>query len=193
MTAPDSQPFTIIARLQAAAERVEQTIEKFDGVLDLRTRQIATASALGSRRSRDENVAATLSGYAADLDRYSSELRPPIDWFRESCEELRMHYSRADYVKPREVDSQQDLSSIRPHIDSLKLARAARDIVTQARAKALIADPPNDHLNASVRRHIALLDQYLAALLMLEGVALDMLVALGSDATQTSPPDRTSK
>ena len=47
-------------------------------------------------------------------------------------------------------------------------------------------------MNASVRRHLAVLDEYLAALDVLEGVSLDMLAALGGDATRTNPSDTTT-
>jgi hypothetical protein len=82
VAAPKEPEKAIRQQLGDSARQVEATIQKYRGVVELRRRQLAGGVAIGIERVRDEVVADTIRGYAADLERYSSELLPQVTGFR---------------------------------------------------------------------------------------------------------------
>lgn len=179
----------IAAALLDAADRVEQTIDKYRGVLDLRSRQIEKASAVVDPGRREHSLSDTSEGYAGDLERYSSELQQHVTAFRGACEDLRAWSS--GYATWSKEHPRQDQQPARRFIEYLKLARSATDLTMTAKAAVDTSTPlrGDHHFNRSTRQYFAVLDRYVAALTTLEDISLEMLSRLGADATRTDPAD----
>lgn len=185
MTSDDGAPAreaAITRGLRDHAARIEQTVIRYQGVIELRRRQVETAAAISAQRGDDSNLHDTLTGYAAELERFTSDLRRDVIGFEEVCKEL-----HAWYLEQRVAKQPHDRVSaeLDRHIENLKVARGASELAQRARADA---NEQEHHLRALARavfEHVRVLDRYITAIQMVEEIATESMSRLGANATTT--------
>ena len=180
----------VFSDLRAAATTIEQTIRRYDGVLDLRRRQVAGAAAIIDPSQCKRALQETSAGYAADLNRYASELWPTVLAFDVGCAELQAHDANPGKDDAEPISADEGRRRIRHHTDALKMARSARDLVRDATEAVVIQLALKSEAGAALRQMAEVFDQYRAALDVLEAHSLKALERLGADATVIPAQDQ---
>ena len=187
MTAEDEPPRpeeAITDGLRNNAARVEQTVIRYQGVIELRRRQVEMAAAISAQRGKDSNLQDTLTGYAAELERFTTDLRRDVIAFEEVCQELHAWYLE-QRATPQPNDHAPVAGELDLHIDHLKVARAASELAQRARTDANDQEHYLRALTRAVFEHVRVLDRYITAIQMVEEISIESMSRLGANATTT--------
>jgi hypothetical protein len=169
--------------LRQHANRVETTVTRYQGVIELRRRQVDMAAAISAQRDDDTNLRDTLTGYAAELERFTNDVRRDVIAFEEICKELHAWY--LEQRAARQPHDRVAAGELDRHIENLKVARGASELAIRAKADA---NDQDHHLRARARavfEHVRVLDRYITAIQMVEEISMESLSRLGANATTT--------
>ena len=188
---PVTEPFRgheeITSKLRDSAQGIQRTTMRYEALLEFRRRQIDHAVAITQPALRTETLRDALAGYAAEVERLALELQAFVERFGAAALDLQSSYKA--YAAWCAAHPRQHAGERRKHIDRLKMARMAIELIAAAEGRVRVSEVGSIKVRQALRRYRAVLDRYGAASKIVERFSVEALRLLGVDAASL-PADR---